>query len=112
MSCWVVPTIAAELWGCSVDQVMSKIRSGELPTRDEAGWTFVDVAPDSPTIESPKCMRPSTYTDVLSAAEVEALESPMKIAASSESDEREMGDWREARQNASTTRRAPVAKAA
>ena len=48
MSCWVVPSVAAELWGCTVDAVLNAIRNGKVPTKDDAGWTFVDVAPESP----------------------------------------------------------------
>ena len=67
MSCWVVPSVAAELWGCTIDAVMSKIQNGHVATRDEAGWTFVDVAPDSPTMESPKAsMKLAQPADVVS----------------------------------------------
>src|SRR5437016_1913838 len=72
MSCWVVPSVAAELWGCSVDSIMSAIRDGRLCSRMENGWTFVDMVPDSANIAAPKAVRPATY-EVVSAAEMAAL---------------------------------------
>src|SRR5438093_3643314 len=106
MSCWVVPSVAAELWGCSVDSIMSAIRDGRLSSRVENGWTFVDMVPDSVKIEAPKAVRPATY-EIVSAAEMAALAiasddelgdeytepEPDVEVESSES----MGDWREAR---------------
>ena len=114
MSCWVVPSVAAELWGCTVDAVMSAIQNGHLTTREEAGWTFVDVAPHSPTIETPKQMRSATYTEVISAAEMEALTLPMNQESEETGNNsgEEMFDYRNARRTISTTRRAPLAKAA
>lgn len=46
MSCWAVPSVAAELWGCTLDSVLKAIHNGDVRTYQEAGWTFVDVAPD------------------------------------------------------------------
>ena len=72
MSCWVVPSVAAELWGCSVESIMSAIRDGRLCSREENGWTFVDMMPDSPQIQMPQSVRPPTY-EVVSAEEAAAL---------------------------------------
>jgi hypothetical protein len=44
MSCWVVPTIAAELWGVAVNRVLGAIRDGTIASRDEHGFVFVDAA--------------------------------------------------------------------
>ena len=46
MSCWVVPTIAAELWGVPLDDLMGRIDDGTVPSRTEHGFVLVDVAPD------------------------------------------------------------------
>ena len=54
MSCWVVPTLAAEFWGVSVDEVTRRINAGEVPTREEAGFQVIDVAPQSPRQEMPR----------------------------------------------------------
>jgi hypothetical protein len=69
MSCWAVPSVAAELWGCSVESVLQAIRNGDLRTRQEAGWTFVDVDPDGP----------SSSTEV--SPSVAATSKPLAIAA-------------------------------
>jgi hypothetical protein len=74
MACWVVPTIAAEIWGIPLEQVLLKIESGEVTTMDERGWTFVDIAPGAPPFDvrrKPE-QRPPTYT-VVSDDELAAL---------------------------------------
>ena len=108
MSCWVVPSVAAELWGCTVDAVLNAIRDGNVPTKDDEGWTFVDVAPDSPKLETPKSMRPpapETYS-IVSHAEAVALHEGQDEASDME------GDWRSIRQTVASSRVAPLAKAA
>jgi hypothetical protein len=97
MSCWVVPTIAADFLGIPLDQVMSDIHSGKLASKTESGFTFVDVAPDSPMYISPRNLTPPTYT-VVSNEELVALEAA-----------EEPGDWREARSDAEKLRRPPLA---
>ena len=113
MSCWVVPSVAAELWGCTIDAVLSAVKNGNVPTKEEAGWTFIDVAPDSPKLATPKSLRPptpETYS-VVTNAEIMALTGPMESDNAEQSDEMK-GDWRRIRQTTSTLRRAPLAKAA
>jgi hypothetical protein len=118
MSCWVVPTVAAELWGCTVDAVMAGVRNGDFATREEAGWTFVDVAPDSPTMEAPKnALKMVQPADLVSAAEMQALGVGAGIAATAASqpeatDIPDSFDFREARKLVESTRRAPMAEAA
>ena len=110
MSCWVVPSVAAELWGCTLDAVLNAIRQGKVPSKDDVGMTFVDVAPESPTMEAPKAVlspSPETY-EVISYAESQALKLP--INANDESEMR--GDWRSVRRNVAASRRAPLAQAA
>jgi hypothetical protein len=110
MSCWVVPSVAAELWGCTVDAVLNAIRNGKVPTKEDAGWTFIDVAPESPKLETPKSVRaptPETYA-VISQAETIALNQPLQA----EEDSEMTGDWRKVRKNVAASRRAPLAQAA
>jgi hypothetical protein len=45
MSCWVVPEIAADLWGIPLEQLMERIDDGSVPTRREGDFIFVDVKP-------------------------------------------------------------------
>src|SRR5215207_943387 len=75
MSCWVVPTIAAELWGVSVDHVLQQARDGHLPYCLDQGFMFVDVighGGGGGGALKPHEEHPPTFT-VLSAAETEAL---------------------------------------
>jgi|SRR5688500_1789699 hypothetical protein len=118
MSCWVVPTVAAELWGVSVEHVIQCIRDGRLTCRSEAGFTFVDIAPETSTI------KPPTYT-VITPEEFAALtgHGPEDVAidlvdaddevnveiVDAEADEasHNISDWRAAREQASRMRIAP-----
>lgn len=45
MSCWVVPSVAAEFWGVSLDVVWARIYAGQVPHKRDGGFVFVDVAP-------------------------------------------------------------------
>lgn len=48
MSCWVVPTVAAEYWGVSLDVVWRRIYDGLVPYKNDRGFVFVDVDPWTP----------------------------------------------------------------
>jgi hypothetical protein len=54
MACWVVPAIAAELWGVAVNHVLSGIRDGSIASRKEHGFVFVDAAPGGYTYHRPR----------------------------------------------------------
>jgi hypothetical protein len=104
MSCWVVPSIAAELWGVSVEQVLKGMTDGHIPSKEELGRMFVDVAPNSPKLQTPKSLRtppPPTYTE-LTPEEAAALRAD-------EDHTIDLGDWREARDYAERRRRPPIA---
>jgi hypothetical protein len=45
MSCWVVPSVAAEYWGISLDLVLRRITDGLVPHMTDSGFVFVDVDP-------------------------------------------------------------------
>jgi hypothetical protein len=126
MSCWVVPSVAAEFWGIPIAQVLQKAKAGLVPTKTELGFTLVDVAPHSPTMKAgirPPAARPATFTpspaEHLTTAERQALAEPNQpeLTASEElelldepgEDEIELGtlDWRQARMAASRLRRPP-----
>lgn len=105
MSCWVVPSIAADLWGVSVQQVIEKAQAGSIPSKSEAGFTFIDVAPDSPTLQTPKPLRkpaPPTYT-VVTQPELALL------VGESSDEEGSSADWRSVRGQTGHRRRAPIA---
>jgi hypothetical protein len=104
MSCWVVPSVAAELWGTSIEHVMECIRDGRVVMKQEHGFTLVDVAPHSPTIEKPRMRkedRPPTYVE-LTAEELVALHSDQE-------DHVETTQEDDARLAASRGRRRPAA---
>ena len=119
MSCWVVPTIAAELWGIPVQQVMDSLIAGHIPSKTESGFTFVDVAPDSPKLETPKKLRPATpptYTTVVTSEEIAALTGAEVAAIDEDSMEEEsdegtidLSNWREMRESSQRARRRPMA---
>lgn len=122
MSCWVAPSLAAEMWGMALDQVMERIRSGEIEAKHEHGFTFVDVAPYSKRVERPKLPpgeRPATFT-VISDEELaalgcdEAVEEDVdeNVAEEEESAAGSLGDWRAARKSTSRGRLAPLRKSA
>ena len=54
MACWVVPAIAAELWGVTVHHVLAGVRDGSIESRHEHGFVFVDAAPGSYTYQRPR----------------------------------------------------------
>ena len=60
MSCWVVPSLAADIWHIPLEQLWRRIREGQLPTHTEDGFTFVDMAPDGAKLH--KLERPPTFT--------------------------------------------------
>ena len=127
MSCWVVPSVAAEFLGISIAAVLEKARIGSIPSKTELGFTLLDVAPNSPRAETGfrrPATPPPTYcappSDELSQAEQIALQSndplspslePEEVAvlAATASPSNDTFDWRKARQLTSRQRRAPRA---
>ena len=51
MSCWVVPAVAAEYWGVTLDVVWDRIYSDLVPHKAERGFVFVDVDPWHPNCD-------------------------------------------------------------
>ncbi len=98
MSCWVVPSVAAEYWGIPLEQVLSGIRGGNVPIKRELGLTFVDVAPNSGPADQrsiPKAIRPLTFVAVPSFPAVPAKDDDAPL------------DYRPARRRVSSMRRPP-----
>src|SRR5258706_1550312 len=52
MYCWVVPNVAAEIWGISLDEVMNRIQNGVVVSKREYGFLLVDTAPLGPLFKS------------------------------------------------------------
>lgn len=111
MSCWVVPTLAAEYLGISLDEVHHRLRDGTLQGMQDHGFLFVDVAPSSPSYQ---LVQPGpTYVDIteeelaaLRAEEgteeyAEEIAGPVPITSSP--------DWAGHRRAAGQLRRRPAA---
>ena len=131
MSCWVVPSLAAELWHIPLEQVWRRIRAGEIAIKEENGFTFVDVAPYGPRVTKPNlppAERPSTFEPVeaepapVTEDEAAALataddDTAPAATAAPEEDERgpeddtasqDLGDWRTARRRNARLRVPPL----
>mgnify|MGYP000110480817 CR=1 FL=1 len=104
MSCWVVPTVAAEVWEMDLSQVMRAIHDGSAVSKTENGLQVVDVAPHGKEICRPDAcshqVAPVTYTSV-SEAELDLLH-----ASDSDFDSSPL-NWRRGRVEASFRRKAP-----
>ena len=127
MSCWVVPSLAAELWQMPLELLLRFIRDGKVTAKQEDGFTFVDMAPGGPKIARPMTpphLRPPTYT----LAKSDDVPPPPTPTQSSESNDdelkepeegfedptasQELGDWRAARRKNSRMRIPPPKRAA
>jgi len=74
MSCWVVPNVAAEIWGISLDEVMQRIASGAVVSKREYGFLLVDTAPLGPLFRSTAAegkAKPRTWVAVQTWTEIE-----------------------------------------
>ncbi len=108
MSCWVVPAVAAELWGVAVNEVLAQIKRGTLISKNEYGFTLVDVAPQSPTFQrslTPAEPRPLTYQPAPASVAIAAHDDDVQ----DEDVPTEEGElnWRATRQTMSRLRRPP-----
>jgi hypothetical protein len=52
MSCWVVPNVAAEIWGIPLSEVLQRIHAGIVISKMEYGFLLVDTAPLGPLFRS------------------------------------------------------------
>lgn len=84
MSCWVVPIIAAELWGVPLEQVLGEIRAGAVISKLDYGFTLIDVAPDSRVLAPPPPRKtlppPMTFIAAESLAAAEEIAEPLPSA--------------------------------
>ena len=113
MSCWVVPSLAAELWRMPLEEIMRLVREGAVPTKEEEGFTFIDVAPTSPKVGPPSLKpehRPPTFIPAASEDDVAIVVEDDRFDEDSGADATEsfnFGDWRAARKKVSITRIGP-----
>lgn len=107
MSCWVAPAVAAELWGISIEDVLERVRNGQLASRTELGFVVVDVAPDSPAMPAP-APRPVPRTTFVTVVQPPA--EPEAVPVQREFDD-PPATWERPRRRATLRRRAPGAPA-
>jgi hypothetical protein len=79
-----------------LQQVLDGMQSGEIASKLDSGFTFVDVAPDSPVFEPLRKQTPPTY----------AVVSHEELVALSAEEEQSIGA---AREEAEKLRRPPLA---
>ena len=119
MSCWVVPALAAELWRMPLDQVMKLIADGAVPTKQDEGFTFIDVAPQSPKVGGPSYKpehRPATFIPAADETDIDVVIRPETTAGWDEdagndaTESFKFGDYRAARARVSITRIGPATR--
>ena len=108
MSCWIVPALAADYLGMSIDEILFRVRAGMLPSKTENGFVFVDVAPNSPRYDEPPA-RLATFVEV-TPAEYAALHAPLPATEAEPEAEPEPADvpephWARVRRRTGAARR-------
>jgi hypothetical protein len=99
MSCWVAPAVAAEMWHCSVEQVLAAVREGHVPSRVDGQFLLVQVT--FPGMEIPPPPRPLHPRQ---AQRSEELVTPQELAALSAAPEPSESD----ESNSQKNRKAPI----
>src|ERR1700677_1802313 len=67
MSTWVAPSVAAEIWGMSVDHILAGIADGSIQSFVDGQFLFVDVEGRGFPISSP---RPPVIEPTVSPEEI------------------------------------------
>jgi hypothetical protein len=121
MSTWVAPSVAAEIWGMSVDHVLAGIADGSIQSFVDGQFLFVDVEGRGFARSTP---RAAVIEPVVSPEEIAALtfqprerepeisQPPVAEIDESEDNLREMADWRAAREQSARLRLPPKSQAA
>lgn len=118
MSSWVAPSVAAEIWGISVDQVLAGVADGSICSCVDGQFLFVDVRgmgmPDAP---DPSLSSQTIVTDQeFAALTFEPIESSEDLSPqddeTGQSASQDVALWRSARQDTARLRRPPEAQAA
>jgi hypothetical protein len=121
MSAWVAPSIAAEIWGISVEQVLAGIADGSIQSYVDGQFLFVDLGRNSfpktlprESIAEPVVTQEEiaalTFEPILSEPQPSLTEEEMPDAPEEEC--RDISHWRGARQQTTLVRRPPIADAA
>ncbi len=114
MGCWIVPAVAAELWGVPLGDVLECMRNGTLFWKDEDGFILVDSdrkAAETARNATEKKQNPPTFIPVAADKEPIVSQDELKaLTAGTEPDESGGGqyDWQIARRQVGRIRRAPA----
>jgi hypothetical protein len=117
MSSWVAPSVAAELWGVSIDHIMAGVANGSIPSYVDGYFLFVDITgqgqmPDSNRSESSKHITDAEFA-ALTFQPCDAHEpDPDEPAIDKEDSSGDISDWRIAREKSARTRIPPNSQAA
>ena len=133
MSSWVAPSVAAEIWGISIEQILAGVADGSFQSYVDGQFLFVDLEgrgfskpPRSVAAEivTEQELAALTFQPIhpqpdVSPEEEEILRDsddtasePADLAMEPEENFRDVALWRTARQQAARLRRPPSAKAA
>jgi hypothetical protein len=131
MSAWVAPSIAAEIWGISVDQVLAGIADGSVQSYVDGQFLFVDLGRQGLPMTTPRERKLEavvteeeiaalTFQPIDSASEPLLSEMTMsepsvaneQILQVTDEDFGNNSDWRLSREQTSRLRKPPSAQAA
>jgi hypothetical protein len=63
MGCWAVPSVAADIWGISIQEVLKAVQEGRVLSRHDNGLLVVDLEPAGMTASRRReDRRPRTYS--------------------------------------------------
>jgi len=128
MSSWVAPSVAAEIWGISIEQILAGVADGSFQSYVDGQFLFVDLEGRgfSKPPRSEACENIVTEQELAALTfqpidrqprispqeEEEALLDTEDAASMPEEDSRDVALWRTARQQSARLRRPPSAMAA
>lgn len=121
MSMWVAPSVAAEIWGVSIDQILDGIANGSIQSQVDGQFLFVDVDRGGYSKSTPRAAPPAPLVNdqELAALTSEPIEPssvplppPEEMLQVTEEDFNDVSHWRVAREQTSRLRRPPQSQAA
>jgi hypothetical protein len=123
MSAWVAPSIAAEIWGISVNDVLAGIADGSIQSYVDGQFLFVDLGRHGLPLSTPRPVNTDpivtheeiaalTFTPIMSEPQPSLSEGEDIVEDSPDEGRYDVGQWRSARRQTSQVRRPPASRAA
>jgi hypothetical protein len=115
MSMWVAPSVAAEIWGMSIDHILAGVADGSISSYVDGQFLFVDIEGRGLPICTPP---PSVSEPAVTPEEFAALtfqpitQAPENLGQDGEEDSPDISDWREVREQTARLRQPPQTEAA